>query len=143
MGETGWFEDVLYPLQDAVLRRIAAVDTGYYLSGGTAAARAYLNHRYSDDLDLFVNDDPAFGLWADRLVEAMLTHDEWVVDVDLREARFVRCRALTSAYGLIPAARYSARLNSHLRLYPVSCSIPRCSQSYVTPLAWSVVVKSG
>lgn len=32
----------------------------FYLTGGTALSRCYLNHRYSDDLDLFVNDNPKF-----------------------------------------------------------------------------------
>jgi hypothetical protein len=31
------------------------VSAGFYLSGGTAASRGYLHHRFSDDLDLFVN----------------------------------------------------------------------------------------
>lgn len=30
------------------------------MTGGTAASRGYLNHRFSDDLDLFVNDDASF-----------------------------------------------------------------------------------
>ena len=39
----------LYPLQDAVLAAFAATDTEFYLTGGTAASRAYLGHRFSDD----------------------------------------------------------------------------------------------
>jgi predicted nucleotidyltransferase component of viral defense system len=31
------------------------IPVGFYLTGGTALSRAYLNHRYSDDLDFFVN----------------------------------------------------------------------------------------
>ncbi|MCD4795127.1 MAG: nucleotidyl transferase AbiEii/AbiGii toxin family protein [Bacteroidales bacterium] len=27
----------------------------FYLTGGTALVRFYLNHRYSEDLDFFVN----------------------------------------------------------------------------------------
>jgi len=30
--------------------------TPFYLTGGTALSRGYFNHRYSDDLDLFVNN---------------------------------------------------------------------------------------
>ena len=29
----------------------------FFLTGGTALSRAYYNHRYSDDLDFFVNND--------------------------------------------------------------------------------------
>jgi predicted nucleotidyltransferase component of viral defense system len=36
---------------------ISKCGTRFYLTGGTALSRAYYSHRYSDDLDLFVNDD--------------------------------------------------------------------------------------
>ena len=57
-----FYFDVLYPFQDRVLKVIRVAGTGFYLTGGTAASRGYLNHRFSDDLDLFVNDDNRFGL---------------------------------------------------------------------------------
>jgi len=88
----------LYPLQDAVLAAFATTDTEFYLTGGTAASRGYLNHRFSDDLDLFVNDDPRFGLWADRLVASVASRPDWQVSVGLRDVRFVRF--LVSAGGL-------------------------------------------
>lgn len=47
----------LYPLQDRVLQVINQAKTGFYLTGGTALSRAYLAHRFSDDLDLFTNMD--------------------------------------------------------------------------------------
>lgn len=84
------FFDVLYPLQDRVLAVFAEEDTGFYLTGGTAASRGYLRHRFSDDLDLFVNDSPSFALWADRLVQAADRSRAGVVTVQLREERFVR-----------------------------------------------------
>ena len=65
--ESTYFFDRLYPFQDAVLREMAALDTGFYLTGGTAASRGYLGHRFSDDLDFFVNDAPLFSLWSDRV----------------------------------------------------------------------------
>ena len=80
----------LYPLQDAVLAAFATAETEFYLTGGTAASRGYLNHRFSDDLDLFVNDDSRFGLWADRLVASVADRREWDVSVGLRDPRFVR-----------------------------------------------------
>lgn len=72
-----------------MLAAFSGADTGFYLTGGTAASRGYLRHRFSDDLDLFVNDDPRFSLWADRLVAAA-TSSSWPVEVLLREDRFVR-----------------------------------------------------
>ena len=50
----------LYPLQDKILANINNPGNNFYLTGGTALSRFYLNHRYSDDLDFFVNDDPSF-----------------------------------------------------------------------------------
>lgn len=85
-----FFFDVLYPLQDRVLGVLRGLDTHFYLSGGTAASRGYLHHRFSDDLDLFVNDDNQFGLWADRLIQALETQGAWTVTVSVREQRFVR-----------------------------------------------------
>ena len=80
----------LYPLQDSVLASFAGTEAEFYLTGGTAASRGYLNHRFSDDLDLFVNDDSRFGLWADRLVASVANRPEWNVNVGLRDPRFVR-----------------------------------------------------
>ena len=80
----------LYPLQDAVLASFAGSETEFYLTGGTAASRGYLDHRFSDDLDLFVNDDARFGLWADRLIASVVDRARWDVKVGLRDPRFVR-----------------------------------------------------
>jgi hypothetical protein len=90
MNNPAFFFDTLYPLQDQVLGLIHQVDTGFYLTGGTAASRGYLNHRFSDDLDLFVNDDSHFGLWAERMIQALLQVQAGDVTVGLREERFVR-----------------------------------------------------
>jgi predicted nucleotidyltransferase component of viral defense system len=43
---------VLYPLQDRILAVAAGYGDDLVLTGGTALARAYLHHRYSDDIDL-------------------------------------------------------------------------------------------
>jgi predicted nucleotidyltransferase component of viral defense system len=80
----------LYPVQDRILARLASTDTGFYLTGGTAASRGYLHLRFSDDLDFFVNDDDRFGLWAQRVVQALVSFSEWVVTVIQQERRFVR-----------------------------------------------------
>jgi len=54
MNQTFYFE-TLYPFQERVLQTLNELETGFYLSGGTAASRGYLDHHFSDDLDLFVN----------------------------------------------------------------------------------------
>ncbi len=39
---------------------MAKLDTPFYLTGGTALSRYYFQHRYSDDLDFFVNHNKDF-----------------------------------------------------------------------------------
>lgn len=83
-----------------MLRIINAVETGFYLTGGTAASRGYLHHRFSDDLDLFVNDDATFNLWADRIIQALNRQDEWQITVELRDVRFVRLTVIRNNFPL-------------------------------------------
>lgn len=47
----------LYRLQDKFLFWWVTLDLPFYLTGGTALGRFYLNHRFSEDLDFFVNND--------------------------------------------------------------------------------------
>jgi hypothetical protein len=88
--DPAWFEEVLYPLRDEVLAVAARVESGFYLTGGTALGRVHLRHRYSEDLDLFVNDDDRFQAWADRLLEAWRAEAGWRLDIQRRDPRFVR-----------------------------------------------------
>jgi len=87
-NDPSFYFDVLYPLQDRVIQTIHRADTEFYLTGGTAASRGYLQHRFSDDLDYFVNDDDRFGLWAERIIQSL--GSEWQCDVLTKEERFVR-----------------------------------------------------
>lgn len=50
----------LYILQDKVFETLANTFGSFYITGGTALSRFYLYHRYSDDIDLFMNNDPSF-----------------------------------------------------------------------------------
>lgn len=47
----------LYLLQDKFLNWWLTLDLPFYLTGGTALGRFYLKHRFSEDLDFFVNAD--------------------------------------------------------------------------------------
>ncbi len=85
-----YYFTVLYPFQERVLRALNTLDTGFYLSGGTAASRGYLQHRFSDDLDFFVNDDARFSLWAARVIGRLAHETAWRTEVLLQEERFVR-----------------------------------------------------
>jgi predicted nucleotidyltransferase component of viral defense system len=88
--DRSFYFEILYPFQDQVLALLSRLETGFYLTGGTASSRGYLNHRFSDDLDLFVNDRAEFSLWANRLIEALSEEGSFRVDVRQREERFVR-----------------------------------------------------
>jgi predicted nucleotidyltransferase component of viral defense system len=50
----------LYHLQDKVLSLLKGKLGEFYLSGGTALGRYYLNHRYSEDLDFFLHNKDTF-----------------------------------------------------------------------------------
>jgi hypothetical protein len=45
----------LYHTQDKILLALKQVLSPFYLTGGTALGRFYLNHRFSEDLDFFIN----------------------------------------------------------------------------------------
>ena len=66
-----YYRNTLYPLQDNVLNIVAAVDNHFYLTGGTALGRAWLHHRYSDDLDFFVNNDARYKEQVQRIIQAL------------------------------------------------------------------------
>ena len=100
MNNTAFYFDVLYPLQDRVLKAFNRVETGFYLTGGTAASRGYLQHRFSDDLDFFVNDDIRFGLWVERIIQSFVQSDEWGCQVQMKEERFGRLNLIEGEVSL-------------------------------------------
>jgi len=66
-----YYEESLYPLQNGVLRVVENCKTPFYLTGGTALSRAYYHHRYSDDLDFFVNSEPEYDKQVDIILEKL------------------------------------------------------------------------
>lgn len=58
--QEAYYLNKLYPFQDEVLKAIQSLNVDFYLSGGTALSRCFLGHRYSDDLDLFMNNHRDF-----------------------------------------------------------------------------------
>ena len=63
-----YYEKNLYPLQDGVLNIIRQSGTDFFLTGGTALSRGYYNHRYSDDLDFFLDRSETFDKQLDRIL---------------------------------------------------------------------------
>ncbi|MDR1726489.1 MAG: nucleotidyl transferase AbiEii/AbiGii toxin family protein [Acidobacteriota bacterium] len=88
-----YYEKSLYPLQDGVLRAVKSCGTRFYLTGGTALSRAYYHHRYSDDLDFFVNADPDFDEQVDAIL-AKLRADGFVWDASSDFVKDVGFRTL-------------------------------------------------
>jgi len=87
MAMNSYYNDILYPLQDKVLKIIDNLKTPFYLTGGTALSRCYLHHRYSDDLDFFVNNELNFA----KLVEKILINlnKEFKVNVVIRSESYI------------------------------------------------------
>ena len=79
----------IYALQDKVLAVIFSTETTFYLTGGTCLNRFYHNRRYSDDLDLFTNENALFRddvrILSDTLKSASIPY---AIQVDTRD--FVR-----------------------------------------------------
>ena len=87
-----FYEKSLYPLQNGVLNILNRSDTNFFLTGGTALSRAYYNHRYSDDLDFFLNQSQSYD---DELnaVLALLSEDGFWWDT---KSDFIRAKNFTS-----------------------------------------------
>jgi predicted nucleotidyltransferase component of viral defense system len=92
-----YYEENLYPLQNGVLRIISSCKTRFYLTGGTALSRAYYNHRYSDDLDFFVNNDAEYNAQADLIFDKLKsagflwdTAKDFVKDISFRTIKVRR-----------------------------------------------------
>jgi len=66
-----YYQNILYPLQDRILRILENLPVDFYLTGGTALSRAYLNHRYSDDLDFFVNQNSGFEKQVELILKSI------------------------------------------------------------------------
>ena len=85
--------DALYDLQNRVIARMNTIKHEFYLTGGTALSRGYYHHRYSEDLDFFINDSPSFELLRDRcifLLEQVSDEECWRVERQLTDKRFGR-----------------------------------------------------
>lgn len=83
--------EILTPLQRTVLDAVFAEEVfaqSFYLTGGTALAAFYLFHRYSDDLDLFTNDQSLEVVWpsVQRLLPSL------GLAVESRTPQFIRLR---------------------------------------------------
>jgi predicted nucleotidyltransferase component of viral defense system len=81
-----YYEKSLYPLQDGVLNILSRSGTDFFLTGGTALSRGYYNHRYSDDLDFFLDRSQTFDEQLDEVL-AILSKNGFSWDTS---KRFIR-----------------------------------------------------
>ena len=84
-----YYLNKLYPFQDEILKIIARQKTGFYLTGGTALGRFYLKHRFSDDLDFFLNRADDFSLQVDRIIN-VFEQEKIDFNVGTKSSDFVR-----------------------------------------------------
>ena len=87
MQET-FYLDRLYPFQEEVLHTIEVLGLEFYLTGGTALSRCYTDHRYSDDLDFFVNDCGGFKKQCKIAINGL--KKKWTCEVATTSDSFVR-----------------------------------------------------
>jgi len=66
-----FYRDILYPFQDGILSIVKRLNTPFYLTGGTALSRHYFNHRFSDDLDFFVNREQNYRHYVAQILAAL------------------------------------------------------------------------
>ena len=74
----------LYLLQDKFLAWWKSMEMPFYLTGGTALGRYYLNHRYSEDLDFFTNANLEYPVFIKKIRDNVTKH----FNVDIRNALF-------------------------------------------------------
>jgi hypothetical protein len=84
-----YYQNTLYPLQDKVLNIVGQLPVKFYLTGGTALSRVYLHHRYSDDLDFFVNGAKDFKLQVKTVISS-LSDSGFKVDSSVADEGFAR-----------------------------------------------------
>jgi hypothetical protein len=88
MHETS-YQNNIYPLQNELLALVQGASVDFYLTGGTALSRFYLNHRYSDDLDFFVNQNSEFKAQCTKIVD-VLKKTQFSCDIGTNSESFLR-----------------------------------------------------
>lgn len=96
--QSDFYTKELYPLQDKALAALTG-KSAFYLTGGTAVSRFHYGHRFSDDLDFFMNRSNEFKKEADKVFELLKTVFSQV-DLSLTDDAFVRIFAIESDVSL-------------------------------------------
>ena len=76
-----YYRESLYPMQDKILSILRNCGSPFYLTGETALSRGYYQHRFSDDLDFFVNGSKTFYSDIEKLLP-LIEKDGFVISKD-------------------------------------------------------------
>jgi hypothetical protein len=87
-AELDFYRTQLYPLQDRVFEVASLYEDAIYLTGGTALARFFFDHRLSEDLDFFTLGDDLRRIATDLI--ARLEGRGLTVSVERLEVYFAR-----------------------------------------------------
>lgn len=83
-----YYSKKLYPFQDGMLNIVRELNLPFYLTGGTALSRGYFEHRYSDGLDFFVNNDNSFNQYVETFYKILLEKQQaGLFKIDLQKVR--------------------------------------------------------
>ncbi|OFX32468.1 MAG: hypothetical protein A2X08_00640 [Bacteroidetes bacterium GWA2_32_17] len=85
-----FYYNKLYSFQDEVLKLIDLAETDFYLTGGTALSRVYLKHRYSDDLDFFINNSNKFSTFVNKINNILTKQYKEKIEIITTADSFVR-----------------------------------------------------
>jgi len=80
--------NLLYELQDKVLKTIFLEPSEFYLTGGTCLHRFYFAERYSDDLDFFTHESSTFA-YSIREIKTRLS-EQFKIENKVETRDFVR-----------------------------------------------------
>jgi predicted nucleotidyltransferase component of viral defense system len=70
-----------------VITILSRSDTDFFLTGGTALSRAYYHHRYSDDLDFFINQSETYDEQLDKVMALLRKNGfAWSTEKDFTRA---------------------------------------------------------
>ncbi|OQX79169.1 MAG: hypothetical protein B6D56_07710 [Candidatus Omnitrophica bacterium 4484_70.1] len=81
MNYKEFFEKKIYPLQNEIFPILNKYEV-FYLTEGTALARFYFQHRYSEDLDFFSQKELSdFKKYVRDILEKLPSNIEWEAEV--------------------------------------------------------------
>ncbi|MEJ2196642.1 MAG: nucleotidyl transferase AbiEii/AbiGii toxin family protein [Ignavibacteriaceae bacterium] len=79
------------------MKTVKELNLPFYLTGGTTLSRFYFNHRYSDDLDLFVNADENYTSYIEKFLSQLEKH-KTSLNISINYERLIKSRDSTQLF---------------------------------------------